>query len=118
MYTPLRSLVIATTLAMALPVSAQDLLGPKARVILQEHCANCHGGGKAVKGSFGFVLDRDQLVSRLLVTPGQSLQSDLFQRVQQGEMPPASVKQRLTVDEVKALKAWIDAGAPAFEPSK
>ena len=48
-----------------------------------------------MKGGFGFVLDRDQLVSRLLVVPGKAGQSDLMLRVQQGEMPPPSRKLRV-----------------------
>ena len=90
-------------------------LGREAKAILVTHCARCHGGGKAVKGGFGFVLDRDLLVSRLLVTPGQSAQSDLFTRIQQGEMPPKSAKTRPSVAETKTLQRWIDAGAPAFD---
>jgi WD40 repeat protein/mono/diheme cytochrome c family protein len=91
-------------------------LAGQAKAILQTNCAGCHGGGKATKGGFGFVLDRDLLVSRLLVTPGQSAQSDLFVRIQQGEMPPPSKKQRPSDAEVAILKRWIDAGAPAFTP--
>src|SRR5438876_787702 len=67
-------------------------LAQQAKAILQANCANCHGGGKAAKGGFGFVLDRDRLVSRFIVTPGQAGQSDLFLRIQQGEMPPKSSK--------------------------
>src|SRR6185312_6623741 len=52
-----------------IPAPAGDAAAPKeARAILQAHCAACHGGGKAAKGGFGYVLDRDLLVSRLLVT--------------------------------------------------
>src|SRR5437773_2643782 len=69
-------------------------LGQEAKAILQTHCAGCHGGGKAAKGGSGFMLDRNLLVSRLLVTPGQVGQSELFLRIQQGEMPPPSKKQR------------------------
>src|ERR1019366_894941 len=38
-------------------------LGQEARSILQAQCAGCHGGGKAAKGGFGFILDRDRLLS-------------------------------------------------------
>lgn len=90
-------------------------LGQEARAILQTHCAGCHGGGKAVKGGFGFVLDRDLLVSRLLVTPGQAGRSDLFLRMLQDEMPPPSIKKRPSLAELKIVQKWIDAGAPAFD---
>ena len=92
-------------------------LGQEAKAILQANCASCHGGGKAAKGGFGFVLDRDLLVSRYLVAPGQAAQSDLFMRIQQGEMPPPSSKQRPSQAELKILQRWIEAGAPAFDPS-
>ncbi len=91
--------------------------GPDARAILQAHCAGCHGGGKASKGGFGFVLDRDRLIGRLLVTPGQAAQSDLFLRVQQGEMPPKSSQTRPSIAELKVLERWIAAGAPPFDPA-
>lgn len=111
----LLSVLIAPCLALTATAGERANLGQDARAILQTHCAGCHGGGKATKGGFGFVLDRDQLVSRLLVTPGQSAQSDLFQRVQSGEMPPKSSKTKPTAAEIKTLKAWIDAGAPNFD---
>jgi len=91
--------------------------GPEAKAILQTHCASCHGGGKANKGGFGFVLDRDLLVSRLLVTPSRADQSDLFTRIQQGEMPPKASKSRPSPAEIKVLQNWIASGAPAFDPA-
>jgi mono/diheme cytochrome c family protein len=113
----LAALLLAVSVA---PVAAaQDTapLGPQARAILQTHCAGCHGGGWAARGRFDFVLDRDRLISRLLVTPGQAAQSDLFTRIQQGEMPPKSAKTRPSTAELKILERWIEAGAPAFDPS-
>jgi WD40 repeat protein/mono/diheme cytochrome c family protein len=104
-------------LACTLPAAAQGL-GTEAKAILHAHCAKCHDGGKAVKGGFGFVLDRDRLVSRLLVTPGKAGHSDLYLRMAQGEMPPASVKNRPSAAELKIIERWIDAGAPPFEPMK
>src|SRR6516162_1257628 len=92
-----------------------EALGAKARAILQTHCAACHGGGKASKGGFGFVLDRELLVGRNLVVPGKAGQSDLFLRVQQGEMPPPSKKIRPSQAELKVLQSWINAGALPFD---
>jgi mono/diheme cytochrome c family protein len=91
------------------------LLGAQAKAILQTHCAACHAGGSAVKGGFGFVLDRDLLVNRALVAPGQTSESELFLRVQQGTMPPKSSKTRPSAAEVRVLQRWIEAGAPAFD---
>lgn len=109
-------------LALALLLSPRALrandpisLGIEAKAILQTHCANCHGGGKAAKGGFGFVLDREQLVGRNLILPGKPGQSDLFQRIQQGEMPPPGRKERPGAAEINTLKKWIEAGAPPFD---
>jgi mono/diheme cytochrome c family protein len=111
-------LLVAPGIA-ASPASANGpaSLGQEAKAVLQTHCAGCHGGGKAAKGGFGFVLDRDRLVSRLLITPGQANQSDLFTRIQQNEMPAPSSKTRPNPAELKILQRWIEAGAPAFDPS-
>jgi WD40 repeat protein len=92
-----------------------EAIAAKAKAILQTHCVACHGGGKASKGGFGFVLDRELLVGRSLVVPGKAGQSDLFLRVQQGEMPPPSKKIRPSQAELKTLQRWIDAGALPFD---
>jgi mono/diheme cytochrome c family protein len=113
-----RYLLVAPVLVLLpSPTSAQPppALAREAKAVLQTHCVACHGGGKAAKGGFGFVLDRGRLVSRLLLSPGQSSRSDLFLRVEQGEMPPPSRKLRPSPKEVATLKRWIDAGAPPFD---
>ena len=113
-------LLLAFALALCpRPVWAGDSapLGQEAKAILKAHCAGCHGGGAAAKGGFGFVLERDLLVSRLLVYPGQAGQSELFTRIQQGDMPPKSAKTRPSAAELKVLQRWIESGALAFDPS-
>jgi WD40 repeat protein len=106
------AVALASSTALADP---PDPLAMQARAILQMHCARCHGGGKAAKGRFGFVLDRDRLVGRGLVVPGKADASDLYQRLANGEMPPPSEQQRPGADDMRLLKRWIDAGAPPFE---
>lgn len=112
-----RTLLIAAMLAgAATPVHAgQDpaRLAVAAQAALRKNCARCHAGGQA-EGGFGFVLDAGQLVERKKVVPGDAAQSRLFKKVQGGEMPPEDEKPRPTPDEIATLKAWIDAGAPAF----
>src|SRR6516165_3838406 len=111
-------IALAWSLALAPFAGAADPpdpLGQEARQILQAHCASCHGGGKAVKGGFGFVLDRERLVSRQLVVPGKASASDLLLRMQQGEMPPPAKMPRPSPAELKTIERWIDAGAPAFD---
>lgn len=46
--------------------------------------------------------------------PGDAAKSLLFKKIQSGEMPPEDEKPRPSAEEIAALKAWIDSGAPAF----
>jgi mono/diheme cytochrome c family protein len=105
--------------AAARPAPAAEdpaALADKARTVLQTHCAACHGGKGSAKGGFGYVLDRERLVARNQVVPGKAAESALFQRVEQGEMPPGKGP-RPGADEQAVLRRWIDAGAPAFGPA-
>jgi hypothetical protein len=88
-----------------------EALAARARAILKKHCGECHGPGGSGKGGFDYVLDRGRLVGRAQVVPGSGRESVLFQRVRDGEMPPAK-RPRLGKDEVALLGQWIDAGAP------
>lgn len=108
---------IAAGIALAPSPAAADVptVAKDAKTILQTHCAICHGGGKASKGGFGYTLDRDRLINRGLVIPGQASQSDLFQRIEQGKMPPSSSERRPTKAELETLRKWIDSGAAAFD---
>jgi serine/threonine-protein kinase len=113
--TRLRLLVTAAALATpALARAEQDAakLAAAAQAVLRKNCARCHADGQA-EGGFGFVLDAKQLVERKKVVAGDAAKSRLFKKVQAGEMPPEDEKPRPTPEEVAALKAWIDAGAPA-----
>jgi hypothetical protein len=117
--TNLAWLLLAFALVPGPQAAAADpppALPAQARAVLQAHCAGCHGGGKAAKGGFGFVLDRELLVGRRLVVPGKADQSDLYLRVREGEMPPPSRKNRPSPHELQLLGRWIDAGAPLFDP--
>src|SRR5262249_52116002 len=104
---------VLLTAAPARADEAADRLAAAARAVLEKTCARCHANGQA-EGGFGFVLDVKQLVERKKGIAGDSPKSRLFKKMQSGEMPPEDEKPRPTADEVAALKAWIDAGAPAF----
>jgi mono/diheme cytochrome c family protein len=106
------SLLLAAWLLLSPAARADDALAEKAWTILRTHCAACHSGGNA-KGGFDYLLDRERLVSRNQLVPGKASDSPLFQRVQQGEMPPPSKKVRPSNDEVAALQRWIGEGAHA-----
>jgi serine/threonine-protein kinase len=104
---------IVLTTASARADEAASRLAATAKAVLVKNCSRCHANGQA-EGGFGFVLDAKQLVERKKVTAGNSAKSRLFKKVQSGEMPPEDEKPRPTAEEITALKAWIDAGAPAF----
>src|SRR5215471_7005385 len=78
------------------PPAEGPTLWPKAQTILKQHCGACHGIDGASKGGFGYVLDRDRLIARGKVVPGDAAESELYQRVHAGEMPPAGKKPRPT----------------------
>jgi WD40 repeat protein len=86
----------------------------KAQAVLAAHCASCHAGGKA-RGGFGYALDRERLVARGKVVPGKPGDSELYERVRTGEMPPAWAKGRVGEADLVALKQWIEAGAPDWQ---
>src|SRR5260370_15375415 len=93
MSSAVRRLLLAVSLAVTLPAvrarAAEDALAGRAQAVLKTHCARCHGPDGVTKGGFGYVLDRDRLVARAKVVPGQPDESELYQRVRDGEMPPA-----------------------------
>jgi Planctomycete cytochrome C len=108
-----------------------DSVKTEALRVLKSNCAACHQN-PANQANFSFVLDVDMLAmavsstGKRFVVPGYPEQSRLFERVANGEMPPAIVAQRPTANDVAALRAWIsgciavgsggfgrlDAGAP------
>src|SRR5262249_39121553 len=87
-------------------------LADRAQAVLKTHCHRCHGENGSAKGGFGYALDRDKLVARNKVVPGSPAESELYQRVQSGEMPPPGKGPRPGKDELLVLKQWIEAGAP------
>src|SRR5262245_54298958 len=113
---PLLLIPVLVAAAPARADEAADRLAAAARAVLEKTCARCHANGQA-EGGFNFLLDVKQLVERKRVIAGDSAKSRLFKKVQSGEMPPEDEKPRPTADDIAALKAWIDAGAPAF-PTK
>jgi WD40 repeat protein/mono/diheme cytochrome c family protein len=102
---------------LALPVAVRadpPSVAVKAQAVLAAHCSSCHAGGKA-KGGFGYTLDRERLVARGKVVPGKPADSELYERVRGGEMPPARAKGHVGEADLAALKQWIEAGAPDWQ---
>jgi mono/diheme cytochrome c family protein len=83
----------------------------QARGILKKHCAQCHGEAGSRKGGMNYILDRDLLVERGQVIPGDPEKSPLWQRVAKSEMPPEK-QPRPSSDDLAVLKRWIAERAP------
>ncbi|MBV9124664.1 MAG: WD40 repeat domain-containing protein [Planctomycetes bacterium] len=92
-----------------------EILGQKAQGILQTHCSRCHGPDSLGKGGMNFILDRDRLVARNKIVPGNPGSSKLFQRIETGDMPPRSARTRPSKEEVLLLREWIEQGAPSAQ---
>ncbi|MGE3780731.1 MAG: DUF1549 domain-containing protein, partial [Pirellulaceae bacterium] len=84
------------------------------RPILKANCFHCHGEGDELEGNL------DLRLRRLIVSGGDSgpaivagaaEESPLFQRVRDGDMPPADVEKKLTAREIDTIRQWIEAGA-------
>src|SRR5262245_36752751 len=106
----------AVLLLWALPVLARAAdesrdLADRAGAVLRQHCYRCHGQDGSLEGGMNFVLDRDKLVGRKKVVPGDALASPLYKRVAGGKMPPPGESPRPSSTDVEVLKGWIDAGA-------
>jgi hypothetical protein len=85
--------------------------------LFRDRCYQCHDGRKQKSGLRLDVRSaalRGGESGKPAVVPGASGKSELIRRVTtaQGDeaMPPG--KQKLTTDQVRLLRAWIDAGAP------
>lgn len=113
----MRAIVAMVVWSFSGSASADDgVLAARAGEVLRVHCAGCHGGQTGGdRGGFDQALDLGGVVRGGWVVPGDADDSELWQRLAAGEMPPASVAIRPRADEVAAVRAWIDAGAGAVE---
>jgi hypothetical protein len=83
--------------------------------ILETKCTRCHGarerGGKLDLRTRAAMLRGGN--TGAAIEPGRPDKSLLVELIFYNEMPPKKAKeQRVTADELKLLKAWIEAGAP------
>src|SRR5262249_33159908 len=100
-----------------LRAAGDPLLAQKVQDLLKAHCARCHGPESPGKGGLNFILDRDRLVVRNKLVPGNVAGSRIYQRIADGEMPPEGAKARPGAADLALLKQWIEAGAPAPGPA-
>jgi mono/diheme cytochrome c family protein len=113
------------------PAGQRDLAA-EIRGVFAAKCAGCHGPDVAKpKGRFGYVLDLARVASnREMIVPFRPAESELWELVERGEMPPADAPTgALTAQQKAVIKAWIAAGAspvasgtpniqPAGEPTE
>jgi uncharacterized membrane protein/mono/diheme cytochrome c family protein len=94
-------------------------LAAEVRAVFTEKCSGCHGPNLAKpQGRFGYILDLARVASnREMVVPSYPEESELWELVRRGEMPPEeSPAGPLSVEEKETIHAWIAAGAPAESP--
>jgi mono/diheme cytochrome c family protein len=108
-------LVVLATAATA--PAADAGLPRKVRTIFETYCYRCHGRDGSIEGGFNYLMDRDRLVARKKVVPGNPAASKLLKRVRSGDMPPEDEKPRPSPDEVALLEQWVRDGAPDFNPA-
>src|SRR5436853_2176291 len=95
-------------------------LAADVRTVFAAKCAGCHGPDLAKpKGRFGYVLDLARVAgNREMVVPGAPDESELWELVHRGEMPPDdSPAGPLTADQKETVRAWIAAGAADASPA-
>jgi uncharacterized membrane protein len=86
------------------------------RAVFAAKCVGCHGPNLVKpRGRFGYVLDLARVASnREMVVPGSPAESELWELVKRGEMPPEdSPTGALTASQKEVIRSWIDAGAPS-----
>ncbi|HEU0035036.1 MAG TPA: c-type cytochrome domain-containing protein [Kofleriaceae bacterium] len=93
-------------IVVALGAGGASVAHADASRVLQKYCARCHTGKRA-QGDLDFILDAKRLVAEGLVVPGDAPRSLLYRRIADGEMPPAAVKARPSVEELAQLEQWI-----------
>jgi mono/diheme cytochrome c family protein/uncharacterized membrane protein len=91
------------------------------RSIFAAKCAGCHGAELArPKGRFGYVLDLARVATNPeMVIPSSPDESELWELVRLGEMPPEeSPTGPLSQEEKEVIRSWIAAGAAAIPPAE
>ncbi|MCC9627160.1 PSD1 and planctomycete cytochrome C domain-containing protein [Blastopirellula sp. JC732] len=113
-------MLAATRLSSAAETSSDtkaDELAAKVAILFQQKCLACHGAKPDdIKGEYDLTnraaLLRGGESGDAAVIPGEAEKSPLFLAIcwDELEMPPKE-NDRLTKDEIKLVRQWIDAGA-------
>jgi len=89
------------------PFSSEE--GAIVKDILQTNCGTCHIGPGS-QGGFGYLLSINELIDSGKVIPGSKEDSQLYNRMVGGTMPPAAVRviQTPTYGQIELVGKWID----------
>jgi formylglycine-generating enzyme required for sulfatase activity len=85
---------------------------PGAAKFLEDRCGACHGNvpNPVVPGFNDLKID--SLVKAKYLVPGEPADSAIWRKIELGEMPPAHLKQSLSVAEKETFRAWLAAYQP------
>jgi len=85
------------------------VMGQQVAAILDLNCGGCHIG-QGAKGDFGYLLDMDDLIANDKVVPGNKEDSQLYNRMVGGSMPPADRRstQAPSYSEIELVGQFID----------
>lgn len=107
-----------------LPVAEQDKdqLATKTLTIFTNKCKKCHHDNQD-NGLLDDILQYRKLVSEKdsddlhFIKPGKIAESSIWKQIEgpNAKMPPKDKGTRLTDEEQLTIKAWIEAGAPAWK---
>ena len=114
-----RQILVLTSLVFLLASSTgysqkNNDLQKQALTLLKERCFSCHGEEGTAEGGLNFILNPARLVAREIVVPGDGLNSKLYRKVKNGDMPIDD--DPLTPQEIELLRKWIDSDGPGFKP--
>ncbi len=122
-YAPASTLLLAMVLLS--PLHAAEKQAPAGPIVFEQHirplfkayCYECHGEGPKLKAGLDLRLRR-QIVSGgtsgPAIKPGQLKDSLLFEKIEQGQMPPG--KKKLTREQIALIGRWIREGAKTAGP--
>jgi mono/diheme cytochrome c family protein len=99
-------------------------LAARAQAVLRQYCFQCHGGERTEKKLK--ILDHQLLLAKetsnkkhKILAAGKPDESELIRRIESKDNPmPPEGEERPADADVKALRDWIAAGAPAFPDVK
>jgi hypothetical protein len=85
------------------------VMGQQVAEILRLNCGGCHMG-QGAKGDFGYLLSMDELIANDKVVPGNKEDSQLYNRMVGGSMPPADRRatQAPTYSQIELVGQFID----------